>query len=470
MFSEPSFPSDIEKVQPRKQLSVTEAQAVIGASTAEIMIRAIGIATSELPPIRGVRWVDEDATTLCHIILLMPEADVDAVYNRLWYADQLLVPVINATGRAIPRADAAVAAYTGQALCDAIAAVLPIVQRVVSLPPRPSLYRDAWLALALAFTREQTIEASWAPESTHLVKYDLLTGLPHIDDALEEMVRQGLLGRIFFERTHQCSHCQSRRVIVREECQKCHSSNLREEPLVHHYACSHQAPKSEFLSDGRLLCPKCHDRLRHYSVDYDASGTIIICESCSHSAGDAEIGFVCMDCHGHTSAIDARTNDLHHYTLTQQGISAVVAGVMPSSLVLDNTPEAARVISYYEFRRTVIREMRRSRRYSRTITNVMVVDIKVPSDRIEQLGLASMGALYQQLTDVMAENLRECDVLALNGHQIYLLLPETPTENLDVVVQKLKALATNIFAVDTIFRRMDNIDLFDSAHEWPLVS
>lgn len=448
MFSDPAFSPDVpvsEKGTSRKQLSVTDAQAVVGTSTAEIIIRAAGVTVAELPNIRGVRWVEEDSIVPCHAILVMPEADIENLYNRLWYSDQLLTPVINATGKILARADAVITAYTGQALCDAIVDVLPIIQRVNSLPPRPSVHRDAWLALALSYTREQTIEARWAPENSALVTYPLLTGLPHISDALDEMVRQGLLGRVFFERAHECSHCHSRRVLVREECQKCHSSHLREEQLIHHYACSHQAPKSEFLQDGRLNCPKCHDRLKHYSVDYDASGTIIICEACGYSSGEAEIGFVCMDCGGHTSAIDARTNDIFHYTLTQQGISAVVAGVMPGSLLLDNTPEAARVISFYEFKRTVIRELRRAKRYSRTTTSVMAIDIRVSADRVEQLGLASMGALYQQITDVAAENL-------------------------DVVVQKLRVMATNIFAVETIFRRMDNIENFEQSLEWPLVA
>ena len=469
MFSESAFPVESEKGTNRKQLSVTDAQAVVGTSAPEIIIQVFGITTSDLPLIRGVRWQEEEAVGFCHMVLLMPEADIDTLYDRLWYADQLLVPLINATGKAIPRADAVITSYTGQALCDAIVEALPIAHRVSALPPRPAIYRDAYLALALAFTREQTIQATWSPASRQLIEYRLLTGLPAIEQALDEMSRQGLLGQVFFERAHQCSHCHSMRVIVREECQKCTSSNLREETLVHHYACSYQGPKSEFMQDGRMICPKCHERLRHYSVDYDASGTIIICNDCNHVAGDADIGFVCMDCGQHTSAVDARTVDLYHYTLTQQGISAVVAGIMPGNLVIDNVAEAARIISYNEFKRTVIWETRRAKRYSRAVTSVMNIEIKVPAERVDQLGLTSMGALYQQMTDVMAENLRECDVLALNGRQIFLVLPETPAENLDVVVQKLRVTATNIFAVETVFRKMENLEDLETPTIWPVI-
>jgi hypothetical protein len=470
MFSEPGFLVSPEKNTNKKQLSVTDAQALVGNNAPEIIIQVLGIALDELPFIRGVRWLEEEATSFCHMILLMPESDVDNLYDRLWYADQLLTPIINASGKIIPRADAVVASYTGQALCDAIVEVLPIAHRVSMLPPRPAVYRDAYLALAMAFTREQTITATWDPTRRELIRYNLLTGLPAIESALDEMTRQGLLGQVFFDRSHQCSHCDSQRVIVREECNKCGSSNIREESLIHHYACSYQGPKSEFMLDGRMICPKCHERLRHYSVDYDASGTIIICGDCNHVAGDAEIGFVCMDCSGHTSAADAKTVDMYHYTLTQQGISAVVAGVMPSNMLIDNTPEAARVISYSEFKRTVIRETRRAKRYSRTVTSVLNVEIKVPSERIEQLGLTSMAALYQQITDVMAENLRECDVLAINGHYIFLILPETPVENLNVVVQKLLVMATNIFAVETIFRRMEALEDLENPTVWTIIS
>ena len=81
-----------------------------------------------------------------------------------------------------------------------------------------------------------------------------------------------------------------------------------------------------------------------------------------------------------------------------------------------------------------------------------------------------MAALYQQITDVMAENLRECDVLAINGHYIFLILPETPVENLNVVVQKLLVMATNIFAVETIFRRMEALEDLENPTVWTIIS
>jgi hypothetical protein len=132
--------------------------------------------------------------------------------------------------------------------------------------------------------------------------------------------------RKFFDKTNVCPHCASARMTVREYCSSCGGANIVEEPIVHHLKCACQGPERDFRRGGELVCPKCLQQLKNFSVDYDRPGSIGVCQSCSHLSTEHKVGFLCLDC---DSRIDARHIDsktIYSYGLTAAGRACVTSG------------------------------------------------------------------------------------------------------------------------------------------------
>jgi Thaumarchaeal output domain 1 len=129
----------------------------------------------------------------------------------------------------------------------------------------------------------------------------------------------GLLERKFFDKLQCCPSCTSSRLLVREECSKCRSPDVTEESIIHHLRCGYQGPERDFQQGRNLVCPKCRQHCEHFSVDYDKPGMLVICNSCSHTTGEAEVGFMCLDCDDTFEADKAKSRTFHEYTLTDEG-------------------------------------------------------------------------------------------------------------------------------------------------------
>ena len=72
--------------------------------------------------------------------------------------------------------------------------------------------------------------------------------------------------------------------------------DLAQQPIVHHYRCGWQEPEQRFIKGRAVICPKCRRELRHYGVDYDKPGSVLVCRSCQKAKPDPVVQFVCLDC------------------------------------------------------------------------------------------------------------------------------------------------------------------------------
>ncbi len=124
----------------------------------------------------------------------------------------------------------------------------------------------------------------------------------------------------FVERIHLCPMCQSAALLFSECCQKCHSSNIREEEMIHHFRCANIAPESEYLYDGELRCPKCKHFLRHIGVDYDRPARVQTCNECGATQMHSEMKVLCSVCGNVTQPHLLTPYDIKEYAFTQEGI------------------------------------------------------------------------------------------------------------------------------------------------------
>jgi len=198
---------------------------------------------------------------------------------------------------------------------------------------RAQLHRDLLAAteigeklLGRMFVKDAPLAPAYDPARRSLVRYNAPIPTEELTPEAERQTRNGFLRRDFFDRFHLCYRCSSSRVHIREECAACHSSQLSEQPYIHHFKCGYQSVESDFRKGDGLVCPKCRQELDHFSVDYDKPGALILCGRCGHAESEPNVGFVCMDCLAHFDSDAAGEMDVYAYHLTQEGIAFMQMG------------------------------------------------------------------------------------------------------------------------------------------------
>jgi CheY-like chemotaxis protein len=260
--------------------------------------------------------------------IIVREAADPARLAPIWLHKPLhLFPIIDLTGSLGPQADLNASAES-QGVRDAVRQLVQSFHQ-----RRAQLHRDLLTAsdpgeklLSRLFVQNAPLTAAYDAGNRSLIRYNVPLDAADAIREAEALCRQGFLSRDFFERFHLCYRCSSARLLAREECPKCQSSNLRDEQYVHHYKCAYQGVESDFRQGDRLVCPKCRQELTHFSVDYDKPGSMVACGRCGHAGSEPAVGFVCLDCSIRMDGDAAQVRDVYSYALTKEGSAFAQAG------------------------------------------------------------------------------------------------------------------------------------------------
>ncbi|MEJ2118138.1 MAG: response regulator, partial [Alphaproteobacteria bacterium] len=260
--------------------------------------------------------------------LLIEEPATPADLARVWQTASLhLFPVIDMTGTLGVMADLDCSKLAANET-DAVSKVIETFHN-----RRARLHPDALLAndisdkiLARIFMSETPLKPSYNGASQAIVNYNILFDGQTVINEASKLVKSGFLSQTFFDRVHVCGNCGSSQFNVREECPECRSSNLREEPYLHHFKCAYLGPESDFRRGDDLVCPKCRRELTHFGSDYDKPGTMIVCGNCGHQTSEPMVGFVCLACGHHTDGDAIPTRDIQSYALTDKAMGFLEAG------------------------------------------------------------------------------------------------------------------------------------------------
>ena len=346
-------------------------------------------------------------------------------------------PIIAYTKDDNPRIDVRLSDTSSASVSSALAMVQPIVNQLAQLPRIPQgADRLRSLMLQLAYTRNAPLEAKWAQNSRAMVSYPQLAGIPDPRAMLEELASAGLLRRRFFDRVFACAQCGSSQMIVREVCVKCHSSNIEEQPLLHHYVCGFQGAQRLFHQEGAdgYQCPKCSKELRHYGMDYDKPGAVTECHACGDVMSEPDAYFICTDCNSNQPSEAATKLTWYHYDLTPEGIAAVQAG----SLSRDESTGANRN------RRHTLRDFRMMSRqaialaaeHGRPISAIRMT-IAAP-DRQNVPGLTQFLESLLFANEIAIECLRGGDIAASLPDGIVAYLPEANRSGAERVIKHIE--------------------------------
>jgi hypothetical protein len=376
----------------------------------------------------------------CAGVVLLDAIEPAVLAEALDAAPDPAVPIADFGGNRTLRSD-----YTGDHFDADIAADLkrrfaPIQHRLDAIPFHGAREDRAELTiLRLAYSRNTEITAAFDPTSRNLVEYPLLGHAAASRQYLEELATLELLRRRHFTRTHLCDHCDSARLHAFEACPACGSADLLEAPIVHHYHCGWQEPEPRFVKDHALVCPKCRRELRHYGVDYDKPGSVMLCRSCQEANSEPAVRFACMDCAHITPAGDARTVNWYHYDLTDDGMQALRDGRIPRFDIGDHLDGHPRAFALRDFRLLATESIRVARRYQRPFT---VAALSFANARALQQdhGPATADQGFRRAVDMISESLRDSDFIGIEGaHSIFIGLPETTEQDAQVLLDRLSA-------------------------------
>ncbi len=290
--------------------------AVFAVPKTKILALPAGISRDLLP--RGVAEVERGEIPDA-IILTEPDGD-DAISAWMSAATAAVIPVIDVTGMNAARADISIGSLNNLGITEALEMLKPLTMRMKQLPEAYHRTRDPkHMLLARLAVRDRAMQAQRNPVIRDIVAYRDETAIGGVLHHAEALARIGLLKRTFFDKVQCCPSCTSARLLVREECSRCRSADIVEEPIIHHLRCGYQGPERDFRVGRDLVCPKCSLHCEHFSVDYDKPGILVICNECNHTTGEAEVGFKCLDCDNGFAADMATTRTFHEYDLTDTG-------------------------------------------------------------------------------------------------------------------------------------------------------
>jgi hypothetical protein len=266
-------------------------------------------------------------------IVLLTEANAAALLpRRLGRGPAAILPIVDAAcgGRGTRnhrRADIMVHGASQREIDEAVEMLRPAVRRLRSLPREVIETDDRRLMLlARLFVRDRAFTPRSEAGARDTFVYDDEAAISGAAALAVELANLGLLERKFFDKTYVCPHCASARMTVREYCSSCGGADIVEEPIVHHLKCACQGPERDFRRGGDLVCPKCLQQLKNFSVDYDRPGSIGVCQSCSHLSTEHKVGFLCLDCDSRIDARHADSKTIYSYDLTAAGRACVTSG------------------------------------------------------------------------------------------------------------------------------------------------
>ena len=279
------------------------------------------------------------------------------------------------------------------------------------------------------------LEPSWSPCNatgyTYGPSLDISDASVFVAD-LHWLSSLDYLSKIFFDRLNRCPKCRSHHLNIREICPICGSSNLKEEPLLHHFRCGYVAPVSEFPSDprGGRTCPKCQGVLQDLGTDHEIPGDLFRCLSCGTSTPSPKVAGVCLACGKSSSADVLFPDDIYAYVLTSLGRAAVKDGRL-----FDGTIESLFIDPAHHLSRNhIIRELleddrRRWRRYGIPVFALLCIDA------------ANI--------DILNSLLRDVDKIGQwADNEIIIHLPQTDIIGAEIVQQRLKDHGISAMIVD----------------------
>ena len=215
---------------------------------------------------------------------------------------------------------------------------------------------------------------------------------------------------------------------------------MREESIINHFRCAHQATERQFSQGDRLICPKCRRQLRHFGVDYDRPGSATVCGACGQVDADAAIGFLCIDCGARNDAAVVPTRTWYAYALTKLGERRLLNGDLPMLRSSGGNEGAT-------FRALLDHWMHIQARYLRPVAMLSVAFTRAREVQNRQ-GARALSLATKQAVEIVRGELRASDFMVETGDGVMIVMPETDASRVDVPRRRILNRISSTLATD----------------------
>lgn len=115
------------------------------------------------------------------------------------------------------------------------------------------------------------------------------------ESILQRWAEAGVLTTNVCDKVLVCPRCRALPTL-RLGCRHCGSSRVLKDNLVHHFACAHVGPASEFKQGGQLACPKCQASRLVVGADFEHIPGAYRCEDCHKTDNERDYVAQCLGC------------------------------------------------------------------------------------------------------------------------------------------------------------------------------
>ncbi|MGI0022017.1 MAG: response regulator [Nitrososphaeraceae archaeon] len=90
-----------------------------------------------------------------------------------------------------------------------------------------------------------------------------------------------------------CPRCNHVRVAQMFHCPKCKGVDFKQEKIIEHYKCGNVSTESSYIED---MCPKCHQIIKVFGVDYRTQDNFYTCNECKEIFSEILTDYLCLKC------------------------------------------------------------------------------------------------------------------------------------------------------------------------------
>ena len=150
---------------------------------------------------------------------------------------------------------------------------------------------------------------------------------------LDDLYKEGILKRKFYDKIFSCKECGSFKVKIAPQCPICGCSNISKGRAIEHLECGYVGQEEKFRTEKGYVCPKCGKELKQIGVDYSRVGTLYKCQDCKETFSEPANMLRCMKCRTAFPQEDAVEKNIYSYTFNEAMRNKILLQIRPKRLI-----------------------------------------------------------------------------------------------------------------------------------------
>jgi hypothetical protein len=134
----------------------------------------------------------------------------------------------------------------------------------------------------------------------------------------DSLTKAGIFKKSAFASYLTCPECQSPNLRSAIGCPECGSDTIDRGRILEHFFCGHVGLESEYMEDGKYVCPKCKKEVKFLGTDYMSVGVKYRCKKCSQIFMEPASMQICLKCQNFFFTSEAKENTAYSYMLAKE--------------------------------------------------------------------------------------------------------------------------------------------------------